>query len=67
MPETLLSVSEAAKILQVAPMTVYRYVASGDLPAVRIGRRSIRFSPESLQQYIATGGTPAGSQGGSRT
>lgn len=64
MPETLLSVTEAAGILKVSPLSIYRFVSAGALPAVRIGRRSIRFSPETLQQYIAQGGTPALAQEG---
>lgn len=35
---TLLTVSEVADMLGVSTMTVYRLVASGEIPAVRIGR-----------------------------
>lgn len=35
---TLLTVGEVADMLGVSTMTVYRLVASGEIPAVRIGR-----------------------------
>jgi excisionase family DNA binding protein len=34
----LLTVKEIAQLLRVSPITVRRYIASGRLPAVRIGR-----------------------------
>lgn len=35
---SLLTVREVAQMLSVSPMTVYRMIRSGDLPAIRIGR-----------------------------
>jgi excisionase family DNA binding protein len=43
----LLTVQETAEMLRVNPMTVRRYIASGRLAAVRIGRR-IRVPREAL-------------------
>ncbi|HET7385087.1 MAG TPA: helix-turn-helix domain-containing protein [Nocardioidaceae bacterium] len=48
----LVSLPEAADILAVSPKTVRRYVAAGDLDAVRLGRRTIRIKAESLDRLI---------------
>lgn len=42
---------EIAKLLCVSPMTIYRLIETGKLPAVQIGR-SIRVSDDALQSYI---------------
>jgi len=34
----LLTVAEVAKAARVSPMTIYRLIHSGELPAVRVGR-----------------------------
>ena len=44
----LLTIDEAAQILRVAPVTVRRYVASGRLRALRVGR-GIRISMEAVE------------------
>jgi excisionase family DNA binding protein len=44
----LLTVQEVARFLKVNPMTVRRYIASGRLPAVRVGRR-VRVSREAAE------------------
>ncbi len=41
-PRRLVSLTEAAEILAVSTKTVRRYIAAGDLDAVRLGRRTIR-------------------------
>jgi excisionase family DNA binding protein len=48
----LVSLVEAAKILGVSTKSVRRYIAAGDLDAVRIGRRTIRIKTESLDRLI---------------
>lgn len=48
----LVSLVEAAEILAVSTKTVRRYIAAGDLDAVRLGRRTIRIKAESLDQLI---------------
>ena len=50
----LVSLTEAAEILAVSVKTVRRYVAAGDLDAVRLGRRTIRVRVESLNRMIDT-------------
>ena len=51
-PRRLVSLHEAAEILAVSPKTVRRYIAAGDLEAVRLGRRTIRIKTESLDRLI---------------
>lgn len=51
-PRRLVSLPEAAEILAVSPKTVRRYIAAGDLDAVRLGRRTIRIKTESLDRLI---------------
>lgn len=48
----LVSLTEAAEILGLSVKTVRRYVAAGDLDAVRLGRRIIRIKTESLDRLI---------------
>lgn len=48
----LVSLTEAAEILGLSVKTVRRYIAAGDLDAVRLGRRVIRIKPESLDRLI---------------
>lgn len=45
---------EVARVLKITVSQVYTLMRSGELPAIKIGRRGIwRVSPEGLQQYIA--------------
>jgi excisionase family DNA binding protein len=48
----LVSLPEAADILGLSVKTVRRYIASGDLDAVRLGRRTIRIKTDSLDRLI---------------
>jgi excisionase family DNA binding protein len=48
----LVSLPEAADILGLSVKTVRRYIASGDLDAVRLGRRTIRIKTDSLERLI---------------
>lgn len=43
---------EAAARLAISLRTLDQELALGNIPAVRIGRRTIRFRPESLDYYI---------------
>jgi excisionase family DNA binding protein len=54
-----LTVSEVANSLRVSNMTVYRFINSGQLPAVRVGK-AYRIRQEDVdryltQRYVATG------------
>ena len=48
----LVSLPEAAEILAVSVKTVRRYIAAGELDAVRLGRRTIRVRVDSLDRII---------------
>ncbi len=50
-PETLLRPKQAAEILQLSQVQIYRLVRQGELPAVVIGR-SVRFRAGQLADYI---------------
>lgn len=52
LPRRLVSLPEAAEILGLSVKTVRRYIASGDLDAVRLGRKTIRIKTESLDRLI---------------
>lgn len=47
----LFTVDIAAAQLAVSRRTIYRLVASGDLPAVRVGER-LRFRPAEIDAYL---------------
>ena len=51
-PRQLVTLCEAAEILAVSTKTVRRYIAAGELDAVRLGRRTIRIKVESLDRLI---------------
>jgi excisionase family DNA binding protein len=46
------TVSEAARLLQISPSTVWRWIDAGKLPAYRIGGRAIRIKREDLDTFI---------------
>ena len=48
----LLTVHETATMLKINPETVQRYIASGRLPAVRVGRR-VRVHKEAIEAMLA--------------
>ena len=50
-PERLLKPKEAAEILQLSPVQIYRLVRQGELPAVIIGK-SVRFRPGQLADFV---------------
>ncbi|MGH2561855.1 MAG: helix-turn-helix domain-containing protein [Thermomicrobiales bacterium] len=47
-----LTVAEAAAILKVDRSTVRRWIDRGDLPAVRVGQRSLRVRRNDLDRVI---------------
>ncbi|MGI5485073.1 helix-turn-helix domain-containing protein [Streptomyces lavendofoliae] len=58
-----LSVAEAADLLRVSKMTVYRIVQAGHLPAIRVGR-TFRIAEQAVYEYMReshTGGRTASS------
>lgn len=54
--EPLLRVEAVAKLLDVAPRTVYIRAQRGEIPgAVRIGR-ALRFNPRAIRLFVERGG-----------
>jgi excisionase family DNA binding protein len=53
-PERLLTMAEAARALRASRATVYRRIASGDIPAVRLGgpRAALRVPLRGLQDWL---------------
>lgn len=50
--EKLLNANEVAHLFGMSKDAVYRLAARGDLPAVRVGRRVVRFRPSDLERYL---------------
>lgn len=48
----LLTPAQVAAILQVSPRTVRRLNAQGVLQGVRLGHRTLRYTPESLEALL---------------
>ena len=48
---SLMTVQEVAETLRVSPMTVRRYIQSGKLAAVRVGR-GVRVEQEAVEQFV---------------
>jgi excisionase family DNA binding protein len=51
-PPRLLTVPDVADQVQVSPRTVWRWIADGSLPCVRIGRM-VRVDPDALERFLA--------------
>lgn len=54
----VLSVNDAARVLGVERSTIYRLLRTGELQAVRVGKRK-RFRPEDLDAYLERGREPS--------
>jgi excisionase family DNA binding protein len=48
----LVSLNVAADALAVSTRTVRRYIAEGQLEAVRLGRKAIRIKVDSIERFI---------------
>lgn len=48
----LVSIGDAAEALAVSTRTVRRYIAAGQLEAVRLGRKTLRIKAESVDRFI---------------
>lgn len=56
MSEKPVSLKEAADRLGVAVITARRYVSSGELPAVRVGKKLLKVRPADIEAFM----TPVG-------
>lgn len=50
--DRLLKVPEAAALLGISPLSLYRFISQGRLPVVRISARCVRFSRAQLLEWI---------------
>jgi excisionase family DNA binding protein len=50
-PRQFLTVADVAVALQVSPRTVWRLIADGAFPVLRVGRR-VRIDPAALDAFI---------------
>lgn len=48
----LVSLTAAAEALAVSTRTVRRYIADGQLEAVRLGRKTLRIKVESIDRFV---------------
>ena len=48
----LVSLADAADVLAVSTRTVRRYIADGQLEAVRLGRKTLRIKVDSIERFI---------------
>ena len=48
----LVSIGDAAEALAVSTRTVRRHIADGQLEAVRLGRKTLRITVDSIERFI---------------
>lgn len=48
----LLTVTEVARLLKLAPKTVRKWVRAGKLPAMRLEAQVIRFNPDKIERWL---------------
>lgn len=51
-PRRLVTLADAADALAVSTRTVRRYIADGQLEAVRLGRKTLRIKADSIERFI---------------
>lgn len=52
------TVADAARLLDVSPSTIWRWIKAGRLPAARVGPRTIRIRQEDLDALIRPAASP---------
>lgn len=50
--ESLLTFTQAAKLLGISVRQFYRVVASGKIPVIMVSKRSPRVHPDALRRYL---------------
>ena len=52
--ENLLKIKEAAKLLNITPVTLYQMVDRSEIPHLRMGKnsRTIRFEPKVIDEWV---------------
>ena len=59
----LVTVREAAKELGIAERTLHQAVRQGELPAFRLGRRTVRIERAALREWVGRKRLPALTEG----
>ena len=54
----LLTAQELARVLKLNPQTLYRLARRGVIPAIRIGKKSLRFDPAQVRTVLQAQTTP---------
>lgn len=49
---TLLTVEDVARIMQIHPGSVYRFVYQGKLPIIKIGPGTVRIHPATFEEWL---------------
>lgn len=52
MDDKVLTIEQAAELLQITPHSLKKLYLKGDLPIINIHRKCIRFSEKAIQAYI---------------
>ncbi len=53
--ERPLTINETCALLQVRRITLNKYIKTGRLRAVKLGRRTIRITPDSIREFLDMG------------
>lgn len=51
-PDQLLTVTEAAALLHISPLSLYHFISQRRIPVVRISSRCVRFSRRALLEWV---------------
>jgi excisionase family DNA binding protein len=52
--DKLLTIADAAELLQLAPGTIYHLISRRALPCVRLSKRCVRFRQSELEEWISS-------------
>lgn len=53
--ERALTTKEACALLQIHHTTLYRYIKTGQLRAVKLGHKTVRITPDSIREFLGMG------------
>lgn len=65
--DELLTRDDVAKLLKVTPITVYRLTKQGKLPAIKIGKRFVRYKKPDVLELINRHTTNGLAEAGEKT
>lgn len=59
--DRLLTISEAAELLRISPLSLYHWAADGRVPCLRLSKRCLRFSLRAIREWLVGQDVPASS------